>query len=77
MVIDTEQFLERYPMSLATLNNRIKDKTLNPIRGNSRRDGNLYDQEECDRLALEGKLGSKAKKNILNIISGDATEEHN
>ena len=66
MTINTKQFLERYNISSATLGNRIKDKTLTPIKGRGGSDQNLYDQEACDKLALEGKLGNKAKQAILN-----------
>lgn len=79
MTIDTNQFLDRYNISKAGLYKKIRDKIIPEgviIRGNGGSDMNLFDQESCDALALEGKLGNKAKQAVLNLTDGDAKEEH-
>lgn len=77
MHIDTNAFLNRYKISRATLYIKMRDDIIPEsamIKGNGGSDINLFDQKICDALALDGKLGNKAKQAIMNL--DDDREEH-
>lgn len=79
MTIDTNQFLERYKISRAGLYAKMKQQIIPNsmiIKGNGGSDMNLFNQDACDQLALDGKLGNTARKIIMNLMEKDHTEEH-
>jgi len=69
MIVETDEVLKRYEISLATLGNKreiIKQQD-GIILGNGGSSKNLYKTSVLDALAREGKLGSKPRKAILNL----------
>ena len=73
MYMTAKEFDERYGVSRSTRYNRINDGTIPEhaiIRGKGGSDGDLFDSDICDDLALQGKLGNKARKHI-NKIKGE------
>ncbi|MDM5272108.1 hypothetical protein PGH07_07940 [Sulfurovum sp. zt1-1] len=70
MQLTTQDFINRYGVSHGSIHNfrkdgRLPDDVITFGKGGS--DGNLYDQEKCDELALQGKFTNKAKKRILDM----------
>lgn len=70
MQLTTREFMERYGISHGSIHNFKKDGRIPPsavTQGKGGSDGDLYDMEQCDALALAGKFTNKARKRIMGI----------
>ena len=75
MIIETEETVKRYEISLATLGNKreVIQEAGGIILGNGGSSKNLYRTSVLDDLARSGKLGSKPRKAILNLDQSKET----
>ncbi len=73
MKISPRQFRERYNIPLST-ESKLKAEGKVPFEKIGRYV--VYDREQTDRLAKEGKLGRNALIAIHAIMEADGSEEH-
>jgi len=68
--IETKEALKRYNISRATLDSKrdIIVENNGIITGETKQSRNIYKTSVLDKLALEGKLGTKAKIAVLNNL---------